>query len=83
MVASLPGFTLCVVVNWALTGYEDRVGNLLIAGACVGVFGLSYVACLRWTPFLDRYDVAFLRETLRLDRFPGFRFLVARAENVV
>ncbi len=83
VVASLPGFALCAGVNWAVAGYDGRIGNLLIAGACAGVFGLSYVACLRWSPFLDRYDVAFLRETLRLDRFPGFRFLTARAENVV
>jgi len=82
-VAALPGSALCAGVNWVLSGYEDRVGNLLIAGACAGLFALSYVACLRWTPFLDRYDVAFLRETLRLDRMPGFRFLTARAENVV
>jgi hypothetical protein len=43
---------------------------------------LSYGACLRQAPFLDRYDVAFLRETLRLDRVPGFQFLTARAEHV-
>jgi O-antigen/teichoic acid export membrane protein len=82
VVASLPGFALCVAVNVALAGYDHRIGNLLVAAVCGGLFGLSYVACLRWTPFMDRYDVSFLRETLHMDRVPGFRFLTARAEHV-
>ena len=81
VVASLPGFALCAGANWALAGYDDRIVNLMVAAICGGAFVLSYAACLRWAPFLDRYDVAFLRETLRLDRVPGFRFLTARAEQ--
>lgn len=82
VLASLPGFVLCAGVNWAMAGYENRIVNLLVAGACGGAFALSYVLCLRHAPFIDRYDVAFLRETLGLDRIPGFRFLTARAERV-
>lgn len=82
VLAALPGFALCAGANWALAGYDDRIVNLLVAAGCGGIFLLSYGACLRQAPFLDRYDVAFLRETLRLDRVPGFQFLTARAEHV-
>ena len=80
--ASLPGAAFCLLVNWGATDYLDRAGNLLIAAACAAVFGLSYALCLRLTPFLDRYDVEFLRDTLRMGRVPGFGFLTARAGHV-
>jgi len=81
MAASLPGFALCLGVNVAASGYVDRMGNLAIAAGCAALFAVTYVACLRLTPFIDRYDVAFLRDTLHLDRMPGFRFLTARVRD--
>ncbi len=82
IIASLPGFVLCLSITLACESYLDRVGNLAIASGCAVLFGMTYVACLRWTPFMDAYDVAFLRETLHLDRVPGFRFLTARVRDV-
>ena len=82
IMASLPGFVLCLGLTLACHAYTDRVGNLAIAGVAAGVFGVIYIACLRWTPFIDAYDVAFLRDTLRLGRLPGFRFLTARVRDV-
>jgi O-antigen/teichoic acid export membrane protein len=81
LVASLPGFLCCLAITWVATPYLDRIGNLAIATGCALLFGLTYVAFLRWTPFMDSYDVSFLRDTLRLDRVPGFRFLTSRAQN--
>tara|TARA_R110001592_G_scaffold164148_5_gene398181 strand:- start:154 stop:1272 length:1119 start_codon:yes stop_codon:yes gene_type:complete len=81
MVASLPGFLLCILVTMASTSYENRIGNLAIAGACAVLFGMLYVTCLRLTPFIDHYDVTFFRETLKLDRVPGFRLLTARVRD--
>lgn len=80
--ASVPGFILCAAASVAVAGYQDRVGNLALAGLCAVLFGLLYVFCLRWTPFVDRYDVAFMRDTFHLDRVPGFQFLTARARDV-
>ena len=82
ILASLPGFILCLAITVACESYGNRVGNLAIAAGCAVLFGMTYVACLRWTPFMDSYDVAFLRDTLHLDRVPGFRFLTARVRNV-
>lgn len=82
VLAALPGFVLCAWVDWSLTGYDDRIVNLVIASACAGAFALSYGGFLRLTPFIDRYDVAFLQDALGLDRIPGFRFLTARARHV-
>lgn len=81
-IAALPGTALCVAVNFGLQGFTDRPANLIAAGLCFGVFGLSYGLCLRLTPFVDAYDVDFLRDTLRADRLPGFRYLTARARHV-
>lgn len=81
VVACIPGCAFCLLVNWAAMGYMDRPGNLALAGGCGVVFGVSYALCLRLTPFLDRYDVAFLRETLQFDRVPGFRFMTARIHH--
>ncbi len=82
LVASLPGFLVCATITWGCQGYLDRVGNLAIAAVSAVLFGMLYIVCLRWTPFIDRYDVEFLRDTLRLDRLPGFRFLTARVSDV-
>lgn len=81
-IAALPGTVICVVVNLGLQNYTDRPANLIVATICFGIFGLSYGLCLRLTPFVDAYDVDFLRDTLRADRLPGFQFLTARARHV-
>lgn len=81
-IAALPGTVICVVVNLGLQNYTDRPANLIVAALCFGIFGLSYGLCLRLTPFVDAYDVDFLRDTLRADRLPGFQFLTARARHV-
>lgn len=77
-VASLPGTAGCLLVSWAAMGYVDRIGNVALAGICAAGFALSYAMCIRWTPFLDAFDVDFLRDPLHMDRIPGFRFLTAR-----
>ena len=79
--AALPGTALCVLATWAASGYMDRIGNLVLASACAAAFGILYMLCLRLTPFLDAYDVALLRDTLRADRIPGFRFMTARVRD--
>jgi O-antigen/teichoic acid export membrane protein len=81
VLACLPGMLGCLAVRMALQTYEDRIGNVVVAGLLAGGFGLLYVLCLRWTPFIDRYDVHFLRDTLRLGRVPGFHFLTARVHH--
>jgi len=82
IVAALPGTLLCIAMAWAVGGYHDRIGNLALAGIAAGVFGLLYLWFLRLTPFLDSYDVSFFRDTLRMNRVPGFRFMTSRARHV-
>jgi len=78
MVASLPAGLLCLLVTWVARDYTNRVGNIALAAGCAATFTIAYGLCLRSTPFLDAYDVGFLRETLRLDRLPGYQFMTAR-----
>lgn len=82
LLAALPGTAGCLLVAWAIQGYTDRIGNLAIAMGCGAGFAAVYALCLRRTPFLDGYDVAFLRDTLGMNRVPGFRFMTARVKDV-
>lgn len=82
VLAALPGTLATLLAAWAIEDYTDRLGNLALAGLGAGLFTLLYALCLRLTPFLDAYDVAFLRDTLRMDRMPGFHFVTSRVRHV-
>jgi len=80
--ASLPGFLACVAVDVATTHVPGFLANAAFTGACVLVFGVSFMVLIRLTPFLDRFDVAFLEDTLGLGRVPGFRLWARRWHRV-
>jgi hypothetical protein len=74
--ACLPGATITLAIALFL---HDDLGHLVnLAGlAASGVaFGFSYLAVLRFAPFLDAFDRDFLLKTLRLEKLPGARLLI-------
>lgn len=82
LLAVTPGFLICAAAGRLMAGFEDRAPNLAAAAVCAALFGISYIAIIRWTPFLDAFDVRFLEDTLHLGRMPGFKFLTRRARHV-
>jgi O-antigen/teichoic acid export membrane protein len=80
--AALPGFALCLVVNYFMQGMDHRIPNIAAVALCSTVFAIKYIALIRLTPFLDRFDVGFLKHTLHLKRLPGFEYLTRRAKDV-
>lgn len=75
--ACLPGLILTLGLDWLSGTPAGRAPNLLWGGAAAAVFGITYLLALRLAPFLDAFDIDFLGRTLRLDRVPGFRRMVA------
>lgn len=79
--ASLPGMAVCIAGGVFGAGLHGRLPNAALTAACAAAFGASYLALIRYTPFLDSYDAHFLANMLRLRRIPGFSAYVRRAEN--
>lgn len=79
--ASLPGVLLCFTVQFALSTHHGHLPNLIAVAGCAGIFGLSYVVIIGASPFLDRFDVAFLEDTLKLGGVPGLKILTWRARR--
>lgn len=73
--AALPGGVACGALAYFGRNLDGRLPNLFLCGAAAAVFGISYVAVLRFAPFLDRFDRGFLLDTLRLRRVPGAAWL--------
>jgi len=82
LLAVSPGFLLCLAGGYMVAGYDGRWPNLAAAAGCATFFGVLYIIVIRWTPFLDAFDVCFLEDTLHLGRIPGFKFLTRRARYV-
>jgi O-antigen/teichoic acid export membrane protein len=78
-VASLPGLAVCIGGGLLSAGMTGRLPNAAVAAGCAAFFGASYLALIRYTPFLDAFDVDFLANMLRLKRVPGFSAYVRRA----
>lgn len=80
-VASLPGFVLCLVMDWFSGGYPGRLtsGVFVILGAVV--FFQLYLLTIRATPFLDAFDADFLADTLKLGRVPIVRNWLRKAHH--
>ncbi len=77
-VAALPGFVVCVAGDWLSGDLVGRAANGAVVTVCGAALGLSYLGIIRFTPFLDAFDLEFLEETLLLGRIPGFRFWARR-----
>lgn len=76
--AALPGLVVCVLFDTyasGVTGFAANAGLALVAG---GMFGLTYLSIIRWTPFLDAFDLEFMESTLGMGRVPGFKLWAAR-----
>jgi O-antigen/teichoic acid export membrane protein len=80
-VASLPGLAGCVAGDMLSAGATGRLANAAVAAACAAFFGASYLALIRYTPFLDAFDVDFLANMLRLKRVPGFSAYMRRVTD--
>ena len=78
-IASLPGFAICLIADAFSVGLAGRAANGLALAGCAFAFGAAYLATIRFTPFLDAFDVQFLAKSLKLDRIPGFGLLTRRA----
>lgn len=79
--ACVPGAVGCLAVAFAVA---DENGHLMNLGgfAVSGIwFGATYLLFLRFAPFLDDFDRAFLLKTLRLGRLPGMAMLVGGRSN--
>ena len=81
MVASLPGLVVCILGDWFSTDMVGRIPNGTVMLACAAVFGFTYLAIIRFTPFLDAFDIEFMENTLRLKYLPGFRAWAPRARS--
>jgi len=81
LLASLPGLVVCVVVDAYLAGAGTHLPNAAGLAVSGSVFALTYLALLRFFPFLTAFDVAFLEKTLYLGKLPGFGFLVDKARH--
>lgn len=82
LLACAPGFLLCAIEAWFMSGYQERLPNLIAVGAGASAFCLFYASMLYFTPFLDAFDVDFLEKTLKLGALPGFAALMRRARHV-
>ena len=78
----MPGFILCIAGDWWSSGWAGHGWNGVLALGCGTLTVAAYALVIRFTPFLDVYDVAFLEETLKLNRVPGFRAWAARVRRV-
>ncbi len=81
-VASLPGFVICVLGDWASRGMVGRDPNALVVLGSAAAFGIIYLGLISLTPFLDAFDIEFLEHTLGLRRVPGFRAWTRRVRRV-
>jgi len=79
VVAALPGFVLCVAGDWLSADLVGRGPNAAVAVVCGGAFSISYLVLIRFTPFLDAFDVNFLANVLHLRHVPGFGLWSRRA----
>lgn len=79
--ASLPGLLVCVAADVMSAGLTGRLPNAAVAAGCGAFFALSYLGLIRFTPFLDAFDVDFLANMLRLKRIPGFSAYVRRVTD--
>ncbi len=82
VLAAMPGFLFCLGANAWMAESPLRGPNIAMLALTASIFGITYLLFLRWTPFLDAYDVGFLKDTLRLGRMPGFDLLTRRARHV-
>ncbi|NIA14051.1 MAG: oligosaccharide flippase family protein [Nitrospiraceae bacterium] len=79
IVAALPGLVVCIAGDWLSAGFVGRGPNAIMAMVCGGAFSISYLVLIRFTPFLDAFDVDFLANVLHLRRVPGFGLWSRRA----
>ena len=76
LLAAMPGFGACLLLDrWmaAIAGPAGFWGALgtIVASACL--FAVFFLLCIRLSPFLDSFDVAFLEETMGLRHVPLVR----------
>jgi O-antigen/teichoic acid export membrane protein len=81
LLASTPGLVLCLASEWWAAYAQDQFVALGAVALVTPLFGLTYALCLRWAPFIDAFDVAFLGDTLRLRKLPGFKWFTERAAH--
>jgi O-antigen/teichoic acid export membrane protein len=77
--ACIPGALLTLAIAIALEGEPSYLANILASALSSSSFGLGYLLVLRFSPFLDSFDRAFLYNTLGFRRFPGARLLIGAA----
>lgn len=80
--ASAPGFVWCIALDVYSSGAPGFLANIGAVAAGAAGFGLTYLGLIRWTPFLDAFDLAFMKDTLALGRMPGFRLWTRRIPRV-
>ncbi|NUM54362.1 MAG: polysaccharide biosynthesis C-terminal domain-containing protein [Candidatus Hydrogenedentes bacterium] len=81
LLASLPGALACVAIEILFASGATRMTSVALLGAGAVVFGLTYLALIRYLPFLDAFDAHFLEHTLKLERVPGFSLVTRRARR--
>lgn len=74
--ACLPGAAVTLAIALLLREDHGHLVNLAGLAGSGAAFGLSYLAVLRFAPFLDAFDRDFLLKTLRLEKLPGARLLI-------
>ncbi len=82
-VACIPGFLGCALVDALNADLVGRIPNGIVLLCCCAGFGLSYLAVIRYTPFLNAFDAEFLGHTLKLRYLPGFHAWCRRAASRV
>ena len=74
--ASLPGFLISLATDCALRNAEGRWSNLIALVFCTGAFIVTYATAIRFSPFLDAFDVHFILQAPGANRIPGLRHLL-------
>ena len=80
--ACIPACLITLGILFLTQSMERRIENLLMTGLAAGLFTALFLLVLRSTRILDRFDVQFMEENLRLHRLPLFRWWTARMRHV-
>jgi len=81
--AAAPGFLFCAACDWLTQSLSGRFVHGGVAAGSALVFAFCYLLVIRYSPFLDASDLAFLEGALRLGRVPGVRWFLAPARERV
>lgn len=73
LLAVIPGLIVCGIAEVLGASLEGRLANGILVLGTWAVMSASYLFFIRWTPFLDHFDLEFLDDALGLKRFRIYR----------